>query len=224
MRRYAPSVVVLVVLLAAAAPSALADGEFEPNDIAVAAAGPLTGQPVQAGIETAMDVDWYRFYAKGGRQVQIAATLAAPCASGESVRFDFVDAEPKLGVNVPATMTLGQQTSGQLTFTSRTGRRYFVKVTHSGCVGARYSVQVTPADALLAKLQPQPLCTQGKLRVKRQRHRVVAVRGEVRRAHGKVRDQLKRRLFREQIRLRLEKVKLLTKCSRRVLVGNPFMH
>src|SRR3954451_4196826 len=78
--------------------TASADGPFEPNERATDAGGPLTGETVQAALETPQDVDWFRFYTLPDRQIGVLGTITSSCdGSSGRVYMDVLDGEVSYG-------------------------------------------------------------------------------------------------------------------------------
>lgn len=75
-RWFGATIAIVAALALTGASSALAAGEYEPNDSLTQTAGPLTaGVNYIATQDTDNDVDWYRFYTGGQVQLTITGTV-----------------------------------------------------------------------------------------------------------------------------------------------------
>jgi len=75
-RSFGGAIAIVATLTLAGASSALAAGEYEPNDSLTQTAGPLTaGVNYIATQDTDNDVDWYRFYTGGQVQLTVTGTV-----------------------------------------------------------------------------------------------------------------------------------------------------
>jgi hypothetical protein len=218
----------LVALPVTAAP-AVADGPFEPNEVATQAAGPLLGATVAAAFETPQDVDWYVIYPKPDRQVGVLATLTGSCrAHSGSIRVAVYDPEGPIGLPVLA-FTLGYtgwpdlQTADRGSFTSIAGHRYLIKVTDSLCDGTGYTLDVAPREDLSSVLGSTRDCLQARGTAKAAHVRAARLRSAAKKARGRRRADLRRRLALQGQEVAVADATAKTACTRRPLTGYPYM-
>jgi hypothetical protein len=131
-------------IFAAAAQSAIAAGEWEPNDSYLTAAGPLTAGTTYTGaFETSNDVDYFYFYVPQQTQLQFKVTNSTPqnvyiCTDIERQALDRVE-----GISGSTSLTVygGESKSGAVTLTPG---KYYFEVICPGTVGKTYSFSLGP--------------------------------------------------------------------------------
>lgn len=216
-------------MLTACGGVASADGPLEPNETVASASAIVTADAVVAALETPQDVDWYRFYVEGDRQVGVLATLDSPCVGAYgTVRVELLDGEQAYGGSL-GRLIVGRDygrdsvlSAARLAFTSQRGHRYFLKVTQNGCQGAAYSLQLAPADALRSTMEPTSECAAARGVARRTERRLDRLRAAVQRARASRRSALRAKasLFAQQ--LVGEQAAADATCTRRQLTSYPF--
>lgn len=137
------SISVFVLALLVFAPSALATGEFEPNDSRDTAYGPLEGgKPYAATFETDNDVDWYVFYVKTYSQMDFSATMVS--VTGSSGRA-YLRLRDKDGHSLDSFSSGYLNQTEHLLPTLNPGR-YYLEV--EGETKDVYRIQIDPAAAI----------------------------------------------------------------------------
>src|SRR3954454_738361 len=220
MRRCSVSAHLAAAVLLLAASSALADGPPEPNDNPSQAGGPLTAAGAQATIDSADDVDWFKFYPEPRRRVYLVATTMSPCPSGGTVRMDLNDADQPAGVDYLGYLTL---TGGsvQFPFEAVAGHRYFVKVTNTNCAPMNYSLKLSPG-ALRTTLVEKLGCTLIKREARREHGRYLRLRAQWQRAQGASRKRLRSRMRRQRDLDLATRAHVAPTCRRRPVLAGSF--
>jgi len=134
-----------LAIFAVAAQSAVAAGEWEPNDSYLTAAGPLVAGTTYTGVfETSNDVDYFYFYVPQQTQLQFKVTNSTPqnvylCTNIERQALDRIE-----GINGNASLSVygGESKSGAVTLTPG---KYYFEVDCPGTVGKTYSFTLGPA-------------------------------------------------------------------------------
>ncbi|HEX7059375.1 MAG TPA: hypothetical protein VF176_05945 [Solirubrobacterales bacterium] len=95
--RHSRAPVILAALLSALClvpASALADGEFEPNDSEETAYGPLVaGAVYSATLENGDDIDSFFFYVGGDRETPVQVTITDTTSDGDGLYAELSDSE-----------------------------------------------------------------------------------------------------------------------------------
>lgn len=165
--------ILLTCLWLALAPSALASGEFEPNDTRETAHGPLAGGgDYTATFETDNDVDWYLFYVRSYSQMDISSSWTRSSRSWCRwyTELELLD---KDGKEITDFSPGSVGTINHLQITLDAGR-YFLRAANPGrsCNGDSYRFRIDPAPAITTTpdLSAPPLVVPGKrIDVKRRR-------------------------------------------------------
>jgi len=126
--------------------TALADGEYEPNDSLTQTAGPLAaGVNYEATQDTDNDVDWYRFYTGG--QVQLTIT-------GTVLTDTYGDCDLSLRDHTGDSLNYGSINSGEFNTVKQTLYRPGIYYLVIDCeyTGMRYRFSLSPGDATVSEV------------------------------------------------------------------------
>jgi hypothetical protein len=201
-------------------------GFGEPNEFITQAIGPLVGGITYQGVTgTSNDADWFYFYAKPQRELEISTT-ALNCGSGD-VYFYTEESD----TNWNQLTRVATNEVNRLTYTTDTSlRKYHLK---AGCEGGDYVFKIEPASAIATQACVDAIAArdavaawsrseQQKLRRARRKH-VVLMRKLKRRIKQKRRARAAKQTMRKakrRHRKRIKKLKTGSSVAKRALADH----
>ncbi len=169
-----------VVMALTGTGTALADGEYEPNDSLTQTAGPLAaGINYEATQDTDNDVDWYRFYTGGQVQLTITATVLNDGGCTMYLRDNKGEDLNSLG--------FGDSRFYDLKQTLYRPGIYYLEIYCKYDTGARYRFSLSPANATVSEACGLSLGNQTDAQkdVSKAEDKVAKAQARKRNAHGK---------------------------------------
>lgn len=197
-RRLGTLALATAAVMALAGPgTALADGEYEPNDSLTQTAGPLgAGINYEATQDTDNDVDWYRFYIRGQVQLTITGTVLSDGYSTceLTLRDDAGDS-----INYGTIQTGNYRDIRETLY--RPGVYYLVVECHY--TGDRYRFTLSPGDATVSEVCGIALGNQtdAQENVSKAENKVAKAEARKRHAHGRRAKQRARAKLRQALGL-----------------------